>query len=54
MLGVPLDAVTQVGAEREVEERMRQIDDATHANFALALPADVPHPPPGYGYATAR
>lgn len=48
-----LDAVTQVVTEREAEQRMRDIDDATHANFAVALPAEVPRPPLGYGYATA-
>lgn len=48
-----LEAMTQVASEREAEQRMRDIDAATHANFALAMPSDVPAPPPGYGYAMA-
>ena len=32
---VYLDAVAQVANEREVEERMRQIDDATHAGWSV-------------------
>jgi hypothetical protein len=48
------EAVAEVAVELAAAERMREFDEATSTNFAMALPHDLPSPPPGYGYAMAH